>query len=356
MINSVKKRHPQYRLYAQFRLGIFFLLLLFVGCTRKPPEIVLTGQTMGTTYTVKVLPGDLPVNSESLQAGIDSVLVEINRQMSTYSEQSEISRFNRSRDLAPFPVSSAFAAVVQRALEISALTKGAFDITVMPLVDLWGFGPHHSADDQIWSPPKASEIEIMLRKIGFDKLSVADGTIQKAIPGLQLDVNAIAKGYGVDAVANYLMDRGFNRFLVEIGGEVRGLGENQKGEPWLIGIDQPRLGSFPGADIRATVLLENNALATSGDYRNYFEYQGELYSHAIDPRTGYPTQSKVASATVMAPTCMDADALATALMILGEEEGLKLIESLPEVEALIIIRERDGQFRQRVSSGMKLNK
>lgn len=356
MINSVKKRNPKNRFYAQSRLGIFFLFFLLVGCARKPAEIVLAGKTMGTTYTVKIVPGDQQVNPESLQSGIDSVLVEINRQMSTYLEQSEISQFNRSQELTPFSVSPEFAAVVQRALEISALTKGAFDITVMPLVDLWGFGPRHSQDDQIWSPPKAAEIEIMLRQIGYDKLSVSNGTIRKAIPGLKLDVNAIAKGYGVDALANYLTRRGFNRYLIEIGGEVRCRGENPKGEPWLIGIDQPRLGSMPGADIRTTIPLENNALATSGDYRNYFEYQGEYYSHAIDPRTGYPTQSEVASATVMAPTCMDADALATALMILGEKEGLNLIESLEEVEALIVLRNRDGQFRQRISSGMKLSK
>ncbi|MCH7732998.1 MAG: FAD:protein FMN transferase [Candidatus Marinimicrobia bacterium] len=309
---------------------------------------------MGTTYHVKYRPtSSLTVSPDSLKAKIDSVLLEVNRQMSIYLWNSEITAFNNSQSIDPFPVSREFAYVVERALHWSRLTKGAFDITVFPLLFLWGFGPGQGADTPS-SFPTPSDVEKHLSHVGYQKLNLQDNRLTKTDPYVRIDLNAIAKGFGVDAVFDYLQSLAIAHMMVEIGGEVRVRGKNQRDQPWIIAIEGPDLSSDAGKGFEWVCELEAGAAATSGDYRNFFEIDGEIFSHVIDPRTGYPAQTQVASATVTAPNCTDADALATALMVMGEKEGLQLVELIDGVEAFLILREEKGQFRWVKSSGMKI--
>lgn len=305
---------------------------------------------MGTTYTIQVIvPRGLNFSTQACLTGIDSVLESINRQLSTYKKNSEISLFNQQQTTDEMVISEDFRRVVEEAREISILTDGAFDITVMPLVELWGFHRHDWAQE--WAPPQPGLIAETKKAVGYQFIRLEGSRLAKINPAIHLDVNAIAKGYGVDAVYNYLRTLGIADCMVEIGGEVRCSGENLEARPWLIGVDTPEWGSAPGDELKVIVELSRQAMATSGDYRNFIEYQGTVYSHTIDPRTGYPARSGVASATVMAPTCMEADALATALMVLTPADGIQLIESLPGAEAFVMIRQQTGDFELIQSEG-----
>lgn len=329
-----------------------FVFILVVGCDSQPDVHAFTGQTMGTTYSIKIIPPGINESwsMKKIQEGVDSVLVEVNRQMSTYLTESEVSRFNRWPAEIPFKISKDFAYVLSRAHWVSEKSRGAFDITIKPVVSLWGFDAADLSRSD-WGPPDSLQLDSVSLQVGYRYLALNDTEISKKIPLLKLDLNAIAKGYGVDAVSEYLELCGFSRFMVEIGGEIRCRGMNQYNKPWQIGIETPQTQAMPGESIYLVVPVLNRSMATSGDYRNYFEFRGKLLSHAIDPRTGYPTKSRVASATVLAKNCTDADALATALMVMGEIEGLKLIESLPSVETLLIIRKDDGAYRQSRTTG-----
>ncbi len=331
----------------QNRISTFILFLFFVnifffsGCTNTKREYKFSGRTMGTTYSISII-SESKFDKDKIQSNVDSILVEINRQMSTYIKDSEISQFNRWNSKEPFLVSDEFAFVVKSALDIYQRTNGAFDITVMPLVDLWGFFIRH-ADE--WRPPTEGSIQNILLNVGSHQIRVDGNYLIKTNPEVQIDVNAIAKGFGVDEVSEYLVDYGFDHCLVEIGGEVRCVGKNIYGEAWKIGIDKPEYNSVPGQDLASVISLDNQAMATSGDYRNYFTWENMMYSHAIDARTGYPVKMNVASATVIAPTCLQADALATALLVMGKHDSEKLIESLPEVSCIMIIRESGNQYQ-----------
>lgn len=307
---------------------------------------------MGTTYQLKyVSPNGLTVPAV-LKVGIDSVLIEVNRQMSTYIPDSEISWFNRSESTEPITVGEEFYYVVNRALYWSQKSNGAFDITVFPLLYLWGFGPGDTGvPDQF---PDSSTINRRMSHVGYEKIRTEKSSIVKLDPYISIDLNAIAKGFGVDAVFDYLESQNVSDMMVEIGGEVRVKGKNLQAKQWAIAIERPKLSAEREEGFDWVINLDNQAMATSGDYRNYFEIDGEIYSHEIDPRTGYPSQSGIASATVTAPTCTDADALATALMVMSITDGLELVESLPEVEAFLIIRETADRFRSQQSSGMNV--
>lgn len=349
MINLGKQIYPLNFRKARLLLGFFILLFLFSGCRKPNESISITGQTMGTTYSVKIINNiDQSIDFNNVRNEIDSVLNVVNQQMSTYIEDSEINRFNQLEDNSWFPVSFRFFKVILMAQEVSRLTDGAFDITVGPLVDLWGFGINSEKEE--WQPPSERQIQCISKLIGYQNISTGKFSIKKNNPDTEIDVNAIAKGFGVDIVFELLEQKGFTDILVEIGGEVRCKGHNSTGKPWQIGIDKPILSVAPGKDLQSIISLNNNALATSGDYRNYFKYEGKIYSHTIDPRTGYQTQNQVASTSVTAPTCMQADALATALMVMGEP-GMKIIESLENVEALLIIRKSEIEFNSIKSSG-----
>jgi thiamine biosynthesis lipoprotein len=304
------------------RLPIIFLLLVLAGCG-TPEPLQMAGPTMGTTYHVKLTALPPTVELPQLQQDVDALLAEINLQMSTYLPESEVSRFNRAPADEWFAVSAATAEVVAAALEVSRETDGALDITVEPLVELWHFGPTGASDTTgltEFQPPDEEAIDAARERVGWQKLSVRldPPALRKSVEGLEIDLSSVAKGYGVDRVAELIADRGIGGYMVEIGGEVRAAGLRPDGRPWQIGIERPDV------DRRAAqwvVPLADAALATSGDYRNYFDYEGHRYAHIIDPSTGRPVEHPLASVSVLADTCMKADAWATALVVLGPERG-----------------------------------
>ncbi|MFH1724472.1 MAG: FAD:protein FMN transferase [Elusimicrobiota bacterium] len=333
--------------------SLLLALLIPIACAPPPAKPVdLRGRTMGTTYRVTIAGSGLSAqDTAKLHAEIDARLARVNKLMSTYDPGSELSRFNRHPGAEPFPVSPETAAVLRAALRFSDESGGAFDATIGPLVDLWGFG----SDERERRLPSEAEIRAALEVVGFRHLHVETDppTLRKSIPGLRVDLNAIAKGYGVDAVAALLAERGFADFLVEIGGEVLARGAKAPDAPWRIGIDRPVAGAAPGRTLSAIVALDGSALATSGDYRNFFVQDGKRYSHIFDPGTGRPVTHRLASASVIAPTCMEADAAATAVMVLGPRRGKAFIESHPGWEALLIVGKPDGSFSELATEGFE---
>ena len=309
----------------------------------EPPvaELHMSGRTMGTTYSVKYRPIPDAPSPKTLQMEIDALLTEINQTMSTYDPESELSRFNRLRTTDWVSVSASLLAVLKAALEIGAQSEGAFDITVGPLVDLWGFGPGFRRD----RIPLEADIAAARARSGLDKLTVHDTlqAIRKHHPDIFLDLSGIAKGYGVDRIGELLTSHGIEHYMVEIGGEVRVRGLNASDTHWRIAIEKP----LPGErSVQGVLALSDIALATSGDYRNFFEIAGRRYSHTIDPATGWPVENHLVSVTVLADAGMRADAWATAFMVLGPERGMAIAERLG-LPVLFII-ERDGQFEERV--------
>ena len=296
--------------------------------------IEVRGQTMGTTYMVKVFdpPSDL---EETIAEAVDGELRRVNDQMSTYLKSSEISRFNKSDSTDWFGVSPQTVSVAEYALEVSRNTQGAFDPTVGPLVNLWSFGP----EKRNRTVPSDSEIETTRKQIGYQSLEVRRDppAIRKSIAAIQIDLSAIAKGHGVDRVVDLLSKRGAKNIFVEIGGEVRVLGD-KAGQPWMVGIQRP------DSELNALLVrrpLREAAMATSGDYRNRFEVDGQLFSHTIDPRTGRPVTHDLASVTVIASNCMQADAWATAINVLGPDAGLQAAKD-NGLDALLVSRTGDS--------------
>ena len=316
----------------------------FLACAQPPPEadaVRLSGESMGTTYQVTLAAPPLaPAERAALQTEIDELLSRISRLTSAYDPDSEVSRFNRHRGAAPFPVSAETTEIVRSALRFAEQTSGAFDPTVAPLVELWGFGPGQKRE----GVPSDPEIAQALRSVGFQHLEVIQDppSLRKDIPDLRLDLNAIVPGYAVDQVAALLSKKGFTDFLVELGGELFAAGLNPQGARWQVGIELPDPASPPGARLSAVIPISNAAVADSGSYRKYFVRDGKRFSHLIDPRTGRPVTHLLASATVLAPTCMEADAAATALMALGPQEGLAWFRGHPGWEALLLIGREDG--------------
>lgn len=331
-----------------FKHVILLSLFFLISC--QPPEALrVSGRTMGTTYHLVLADSHFPAGQLStVKQKTDSLLNVVNLQMSTYIPNSEISRFNHFKTTEPFTVSPAFTSVLRLALQINRESGGLFDVTVAPLVNLWGFGTKGNRS----APPSGKEINHLLEHIGSRYIQVInDTTIRKTNPKVMLDFSAIAKGYGVDAVAALLRKFNFQNFLVEIGGEVITSG-TRFGQSWKIGIDRPLPDALPGSNLEAVLHLRDAAMATSGDYRNYFTAGDSLYSHEIDPRSGRPIQTGVASVTVLAPSCMLADAMATAIMVMGAAKGLAWVESKPGVEAMIIVH-AGKSFKEKMSSGFK---
>lgn len=329
------------------------LLILWLVSTWTAPArahddpIVFSGKTMGTTYQIKFFPGPGFIPRD-LESKIRGCLDEINRSMSVFEPESEISRFNALRETdTPFPVSGDFYKVLETAAYIHRITGGAWDGTVKPLVDLWGFG----APGARYRPPAPEKIREAMKTMGFDRIRLSGNrALVKKNAGVTLDLASIAKGYGVDRLAALLKDAGIRNFLVEIGGEVYASGQKPGGTPWQIGINAPRPDALLNRVYKA-VPLKDIALATSGDYRNFFEHQGVRYSHVIDPRTGYPVRNGVVSVSVLANTCTLADGLATALMVLGPEKGVDLVDGLESVECLILVNQKDASVKEFFSKG-----
>lgn len=337
-------------------VGLVILGLMVWSAIRKPAPPVnpmWQGSTMGTTYTIRI--AHSPLGSKTLQQvqkAVENYLAAINDQMSTYLPSSEISRFNRSTETTPFPVSPDFARVVTFALQLSRDSDGAFDPTVTPLVNAWGFGSQAAGAE-----PAADQLEAALARVGYRYVTLTpDGALRKSRPDVQLDLSAVAKGYAVDGVAALLMQHGATNIFVEIGGECVAHGQNDRGHPWRIGIDRPAYGALPGENLEAVVELSHRAIATSGDYRNFRATEdGTVVNHIIDPRTGRPAQHQLASVSVLATNCLEADGIATALFVMGPDEGLAWATRRPDVEALFVVRTGDG-FKELRTPGFKTSK
>jgi thiamine biosynthesis lipoprotein len=326
-------------------LALLVAVSLLSSCN-PPPETKLEGRTMGTTWHVTVVGR---ASTAGLQQTIERRLEEINQAFSTYREDSEINRFSRfARAGEEFRVSRDFTAVMQTAARVYQVSGGAWDGTVRPLVDLWGFGPLPPRAD----PPDPKKVEALLQDVGFDRIEIRPGALVKRTASLTLDLSSIAKGYGVDQVATVLRAAGFSDFLVEIGGEVYASGSRRGGGPWRVGINRPRPDA-PADELYRVVALRDAALATSGDYRQFFVRDGVKYSHILDPRTGRPLANGVVSVSVRAPDCTLADGLATAVMVMGPDAGIAAVARLPGVAAFVVTATADGRREDRASSGFR---
>jgi thiamine biosynthesis lipoprotein len=330
-------------------LAISIVISLAPAIGEAQQEHLIQGLTMGTTYHITVVSGFFQGIS-GLKEKIDARLEEINRSMSTYQKDSEISRFNRFKEAGrKFKVSDDFFQVMRAGQTIYRLSEGAWDATVNPLVELWGFGSGPRKN----KAPSQSEIAALLPDVGFSNIEIlAPGFLLKKRAEVSIDLSSIAKGYGVDQVADVLRKNGFKNYLVEIGGEILAAGHRKDGGKWRIGINRPQAEAAFN-EVYKVVELSNRAFATSGDYRNFFEVNGVRYSHVIDPRTGYPVSNGVVSVSIIADTCTLADGLATAVMVMGADKGLDLINRLAGVEGLIIVKKKDGTLVDHYSKGFE---
>ncbi|MBF0412488.1 MAG: FAD:protein FMN transferase [Desulfamplus sp.] len=314
---------------------------------------LFSGNTMGTTYHIKVVmdkneetPKSTTQKSKALHTLIEEKLKQVNQSMSVYIPDSEISLFNKADKGEIIKISSDFNDVMVKAQKIYTITEGAWDGTVKPLVDLWGFG----TKKEITDVPSSENIRVYLQTIGFNQINIntQNKTLQKQNAAITLDLGSIAKGFGVDAVAQLLKSEGYSNFLVEIGGEVFASGKKSVAKHWMVGISKPNKGVFTGKEesmlnaVYDALPLQDKSLATSGDYRNFTIIEGKTYSHIINPTTGYPVDNGVVSASVIADNCTFADGLATALMVMGHEKGVNLVNSLENVECLILVKDKYG--------------
>jgi thiamine biosynthesis lipoprotein len=331
--------------YHQF--SILFIILFITASVEAQQEHLIAGRTMGTTYNIKVVSG-ASEGVNGLQEKIDRRLDAISQVFSTYIKDSEISRFNGlSTAGEKFPVSPDFIQVMRIGRKIHQLSAGAWDGTVNPLVDLWGFGP---AQRQPRKPP-AAEIKALMQNIGFDRIRIEEPNfLVKNLAAVTLDLNSIAKGFAVDQVSELTAAAGFENYLVEIGGEVYAAGVRADGKNWRVGINRPQKDAALN-EVYKAVSIANRAFATSGDYRSFFEIDGVRYSHVIDPRTGYPVSNGVVSVSIIADNCTLADGLATAIMVMGAEEGIRLVNRMDNVECFIVVEKSDGRLVDFYSSG-----
>ena len=326
-----------------------FVASLVTGCgPAAPDEHVFEGATMGTRYTVRVVgPSFGAERLEQIRQRIEERLDDVNSKMSTYQADSELSQFNRWQETTPFGLSSETIRVFAEALELSRWSDGAFDVTVGPLVNALGFGP---AGEPLALPTDEERAEL-LRHVGWQKLTLdsAAGTLSKSDPEVYCDLSAVAKGYGVDRVAEGLEDLGVESYMVEVGGEVRTAGTNRHGEAWQIGIERP---VSEARQLQKVVPMSGWAMATSGDYRNFYIRDGRRWSHTIDPRTGLPIEHGAASVSVVTPTCLEADGLATTLMVLGPEEGYRRAEDAG-LAVLFLLFDGQGGFEEKATTAFE---
>jgi len=307
---------------------IFFLLgFLMLGCSKYE---AFDGFTQGTTYHIiyerKGLFSTSPVK---MKGEVDSILAHFDLSLSAYEPNSIISRINRN-DPQVVPDSD-FLIVFNKSLEVFEDSEGAFDITVGPLVNAWGFGPGRKKDMD------SMIVDSLLQYVGMNKVKLINNKIVKKIPEIKLDVNAIAQGYSVDVVSNFFKEKRINNFLVEIGGELRTNGTKKNGALWKVGVDKPYDNNYiPGQNLQIILKLKDCSLATSGNYRKFFEKDGVKYSHSINPKTGYPVKDSLLSATIIAKDCITADAYATTCMVMGLEKSKVFISERDDLEAYLI--------------------
>lgn len=315
-------------------------------------DVALAGETMGSTWQVKLSVPSGTAHDEkheedarAMQRPINELLERVNEQMSTYRPTSEISRFNAHASTEPFAVSPALAAIVEKALEVGKATDGAFDITLDPLITLWGFDRTGSRD----TAPTAAEIAAARAHTGLSLLQVRGTSLVKLDPLVTINLGGIAAGWAVDELAQLLEARGFHDFMIEVTGEVRAKGRNAKGGPWKIGVKVPNIDS---SDVLVAVPLDDRSLTTSGSYHNFFEAKGKRYHHILDPKTGAPAETTLVSVTVMYSDAVTADGYDTPFLILGEERARQIVAGTPGMAALFIHQDpTTGQLTTRTTPG-----
>lgn len=331
------------------KIKLMLVVLLAAGITACFPsnnsakkQIHLQGRTMGTTYNIKVISTSEQIETLKLQGKINAALKQVNQEMSTYIPDSEISRFNKLQSTEPVEISTGFARVLKESMRLGKLSNGKLDITVGPLVNLWGFGP----ELRVETVPSDDVLASTRARIGLKNLHLDGNLLSKDIPNLYIDLSTTAKGYGVDVIAELIEANGITNYLVEIGGEMRLKGFKHTGELWAVAIEKPILD--PSGEQRAAqqiIIPKDNAVATSGDYRNYFENDDQRFSHIIDPATGKPINHNLVSVTVITPSSMTADGLSTTLMVMGAKEGMEFaVEN--DIAALFISRSEHGFTEQ----------
>ncbi len=316
--------------YIGFILLFAFILFIRNNQSNKAPYQHNEGAVFGTLYHISYQ------YDENLESGIKAELKRFDESLSMFNKQSVISRVNQNDStvvLDPW-----FTHVFKQGQRVADITQGAFDMTVAPLVNAWGFGFKKSES------VTPEQIDSIRHFVGHTKLSLVNDKILKEDPRTMLDASAIAKGYACDVIGQYLQTKGIDNYMVEIGGEVMAKGKNSRGACWRIGINKPieDLSANPG-EIQEVIELCNAGMATSGNYRNFYYKDGKKYAHTIDPRTGYPVQHSLLSATVIAPSCMEADAFATSFMVLGLEQSMTIAASQPQIAAFFIYEDQDGK-------------
>ena len=345
--NAIKKQSRGFIPFigSSILIFLFFYVFSIDSISIKSPQTVIVGETMGTTYSI-VIRNSYIEDEETIKNEVDSILNIINNSMSTYIDNSEISLFNKNKENKPVAISEHFYSVLQKSSYYYNLSDKKFDPTINPLYELWGF-----RSDRFLDEPTEEDVIKTMDFVGFDKIVIDQDfqTIFKKNKEVSLDFSAIAKGYAVDVISEHLASKEYLNHFVEIGGEIRTASNNEK---WLIGIQNP----FGDQSVNIVSAL-NKAIATSGNYVNYIEYldTGSIKTHIIDPITGFPLDIKdgsISSATVISNNCIDADALATILMLLDINSGVKLIETLTDSEAFIIYI-KDGKLKTRQTSGFE---
>ena len=327
-------------------------LLFFIRCADIENQYTISGNTMGTTYLVKIITPNNNYEIGSIEKSIDSLLIQLNKQMSTWDPESEISQFNNWNSKVPFAVSDDFLNVVKKSITISKNTGGLFDPTVFDLMSLWGFGPNPRSGF-----PDMEDVNRVLEHTGIGQIEITDSVLVKRNKRCKLDLNAIAKGYGVDKTFNLLNQKGFNNIFVEIGGEVKCSGKNIKNKNWSIGIEDPSDDGNYEKKISAIISVPNGAIATSGNYRNIVDLDGEILGHTINPQTGFPIQTDVLSVSVLSNSCMESDAWATALMAMNHQTGFALVENQSNINAVwILVDNYDGKRYFSMSGDIDIKK
>ncbi|WP_440589895.1 FAD:protein FMN transferase [Pseudoalteromonas pernae] len=330
-----------------FRSGNAFLsfilvicLMALTGCDNAPSqpqqqELLLQGKTMGTTYNIKLYAPEQKLKNNTLHSDIEAALKDVNQSMSTYIPNSEINQFNRLGADEVLAISDDFRVVVAESIRLGFATK-TLDVTMGPLIDLWGFGP----DKKPTQRPSQEALDSMIANIGVDKLTLNEQGLSKSVAGLELSFSATAKGFGIDKVAELLEQKGITDYMVEIGGEMRIAGHKPNDKAWVIAIEQP---DAPKGErrIHRTLELGSMGIATSGDYRIFYEMDGEVYTHLIDPQTGMPIKHDLVSVTVLHPSAMTADGLATALTVMGTERAKAYAEA-NNLPVYLISKTADG--------------
>ena len=322
-------------------LALYLILFVAVSCS-KQEKIEFTGEAQGTYYAVTYF----DTEGRNFQPEIDSLLQAFDQVASMWVENSMLSRVNREDTTVK--LNDTFIRIFERSVEVAEMTDGAFDYTVGPLINAWGFGFQNKMkmDQHI--------VDSILNFVGYEKVKIANGKVIKSDPRIQFDFNAIAQGYSVDLLADFLRSKDIDRFLVDIGGEVYAEGNKPGGEQWKVGIEKPAEDMNAARELQAVIFLRDKALATSGSYRKFYVEDGIKYSHTLDPKTGYPVQHSLLSATVLASDCMTADAYATAFMVMGLEKTKNYLnEHEANLEVYLIYSDEEGENQTYMTSGMR---